>query len=61
MNPFSICLSYFLLADIKKSSVHMELYSMLCVSLDRRGIWGRMDTCTWLSPLAVHLKLPQHW
>ena len=23
----------------------MELYSMLCGSLDGRGIWGRMDTC----------------
>ena len=24
---------------------HMELYSMLCASLDGRGVWGRMDTC----------------
>ena len=23
----------------------MELYSMLCGSLDGRGVWGRMDTC----------------
>ena len=23
----------------------MELCSMLCGSLDRRGVWGRMDTC----------------
>ena len=23
----------------------MELYSMLCGSLDGRTIWGRMDTC----------------
>ena len=23
----------------------MELYSMLCASLDGRGVWGRMDTC----------------
>ena len=23
----------------------MELCSMLCASLDRRGIWGRMDIC----------------
>ena len=23
----------------------MELYSMLCVSLDGRGVWERMDTC----------------
>ena len=26
-------------------SKHMELYSMLCASLDGRGIWGRTDTC----------------
>ena len=25
--------------------LHMELCSMLCGSLDRREIWGRMDTC----------------
>ena len=24
---------------------HMELCSVLCVSLDGRGVWGRMDTC----------------
>ena len=24
---------------------HMELRSMLCASLDGRGVWGRMDTC----------------
>ena len=24
---------------------YMELCSMLCGSLDGRGIWGRMDTC----------------
>ena len=23
----------------------MELFSMLCASLDGRGVWGRMDTC----------------
>ena len=23
----------------------MEPGSMLCSSLDRRGVWGRMDTC----------------
>ena len=22
----------------------MEFYSMLCGSLDKRGVWGRMDT-----------------
>ena len=25
----------------------MELYSMLCGSLDGKGVWGRMDT--WIS------------
>ena len=24
---------------------HMELCSMLCGSQDKRGVWGRMDTC----------------
>ena len=24
---------------------HMEFCSMLCGSLDGRGVWGRMDTC----------------
>ena len=23
----------------------MELCSVVCSSLDRRGVWGRMDTC----------------
>ena len=30
-----------------------EFCSMLCGSLDGRGVWGRMDTCyVWLSPFA---------
>ena len=24
---------------------HMELCSIVCVSLDGMGVWGRMDTC----------------
>jgi len=24
---------------------HMELYSMLCGSLNGRGVWERIDTC----------------
>ena len=27
----------------------MELYSMLCASLDGRGVWGRMDTCIYMA------------
>ena len=23
----------------------MEFWSMLCASLNARGVWGRMDTC----------------
>ena len=40
----------------------LEFCSVLCVSLDERGLWGRMDTCTytWLNPFTVHLKLLQH-
>ena len=39
---------------------HMELYSMLCGSLDERE-FGRewIYGYVWLSPLAAHLKLPQ--
>ena len=37
----------------------MECRSMLCASLDGRGFGGRMDTCIWLSPFTVHLKLSQ--
>ena len=40
---------------------HMELCSMLCASLDGRGVCGRWThTRGWPSPFAVHLKLPQH-
>ena len=35
----------------------MELYSMLCGSLDGRGVWGRTDTCMAES---LHLKPLQH-
>ena len=27
----------------------MELCSMLCGSLDVRGVWGKMDTCIWMA------------
>ena len=27
----------------------MELCSMLCGSLDGRGVWGRMDACIWMA------------
>ena len=29
-----------------KDLLYRELCSMLCGSLDGRGVWGRMDTCT---------------
>ena len=36
----------------------MELCSMLCGSLDEKGVSGRMDTCICMvESLAVHLKL----
>jgi len=39
----------------------MELYLMLCGSLDGRGVWGRIKTWhVWLCVFAVHLKLSQH-
>ena len=36
----------------------MELCSVLCGSLDGRGVWGRMDRCIylWLSRFTVHLN-----
>ena len=30
---------------------HRELSSMLCGSLDGRGVWGRMDTCICMAEL----------
>ena len=39
---------------------HMELCLVLCGSLDGKGVWGRMDTCIWLSPFTVHLNIV-HW
>ena len=40
---------------------HRELWSMLCCSLDGRGVWGRMDTCICMAEsLPVHLKISQH-
>jgi len=39
----------------------MELGSVLCGSLDGRGVWGEwMHVYERLSPFAVHLKLLQH-
>ena len=35
--------------------------SMLCGSLDGRGVWVEwIRVYVWLSPFAVHLKLSQH-
>ena len=46
------------------STYYIKFCSMLCASLDGRGVWGRMDTCiyvyVWLSPFTVRLKLPQY-
>ena len=43
---------------------HRKLCSVLCGSVDGRGVWGRMDprgewthVLVWLSPFVVHLKL----
>ena len=40
---------------------YMKLCSMMCGSLDGRGVHGRMDSfvCV-LSPFTIHLKLSQH-
>ena len=38
----------------------MELYSILCASLDARRVW-RMDTCIYMAEsLHCSLKLSQH-
>ena len=40
---------------------HRELCSLLCSSLDARGVWGRMNTCVCMAECpAVHLTLSQH-
>ena len=33
---------------------HREICSMLCGSLDRRGVWGRIDTCTCTAESLCH-------
>ena len=39
----------------------MELYSVLCASLDGRQFEGRRDTCICMAEsLFIHLKLSQH-
>ena len=39
---------------------YREFCSMLCGSLDGRGVWGEwIHVCVWLSPFTLHLKLPQ--
>jgi len=34
----------------------MELYSMLCGSLDRRAVWRKMDTCIFMAE-SLHCSL----
>ena len=44
-----------------KDLLHVELCSMLFVSLDVRGVWGRMNTRMCMAEsLPIHLKLSQH-
>ena len=31
--------------DKQSTILHRERYSVVCGSLDGRGVWGRMDTC----------------
>ena len=46
---------------IIKQVEHMELHSMVCGSLDGKGVWGEwIHVYVWLSPFAVHLKLSQY-
>lgn len=46
---------------IFKKLWYMELCSMLCGSLDGKGLGGEwIHVYVWLSPFAVRLKLPQH-
>ena len=41
---------------------HMEFCSMLCVNLDGREHWGKMETCIYMAKsFVVHLKLSQHY
>ena len=35
---------------------HRELSSMLCGSLDGRGVWGRMDTCICMAEIDENLS-----
>ena len=39
----------------------LELYSMICDSLNGRGVGGEwIHIYVWLSPFTVHLKVSQH-
>ena len=45
----------------KPTGEHMELCSLLCASLDGKGVGERMGTCIcMLSPFTIHLKLSKH-
>ena len=40
---------------------HVELCSMLCGSLDGRGVGGEwIQVYVWASPFSIHLKLSQY-
>ena len=40
---------------------HRELCSVLCGSLDGRGVWGRMDTCVYIAEsLHCSPEITQH-
>ena len=41
---------------------HMEVCSVLCGSLDGRGVWGRMDTCICIAEsFRCSPEISQHW
>ena len=41
---------------------HRELFSMLCGSLDGRGVWGQVDTCICMAePLSCSLEIITAW
>ena len=42
---YGVVQSWTRLKRLSDQQWHMELCSMLCGSLDGRGVWGRVDTC----------------
>ena len=53
-----MCTLLYLKWITNKDIMHRDLCSMLCGNLDRRGVWGRMDTCVCVAESLCCLSEP---